>query len=161
MRDGRVGLQAREEGDVLAGHEGLDTLTASDIGVHGVGQHGRNEGSHVADGTGVVGAVEDVVAEQRLDEVGVVGHAAHGAVRHLAEGHVRRCEDGDVGGIGQHRKQLRVGRDHGGETRQVRVGAQSGGQVHRRLRGGRGGQSGEGEMLELHLGKNDDLIVTL
>lgn len=162
LGDGGVGLQAREEGDVLAGHQGLDALTAGDVGVRGVVQHGRDERGHVADGAGAVGAVEDVVHEQRLDHVGVVGHDAHGTVGHLAEGHVRRCEDGDVGGVGQHREQLRVGHDSGCEARQVRVGSQRRRQVHRRLGGCRAGQSRERKMLELHVGSNDGgLIATL
>ena len=99
---GHIGLSTEttvEADSVIISHA-LNTLSTSDIGVCRVGQHSRNEGSHVqlSDVAGIVGAVQDMILQKTGDKAGVVAdHAGNRVIlEELLDSIVAWSQDGDI-----------------------------------------------------------------
>lgn len=73
LSDGGIHQETREERNIFTHADRLNHLTAGNIGVHGVVEHGRNKCWHALDHRCWVCAIENVVGQEGLDGHGVIG----------------------------------------------------------------------------------------
>jgi hypothetical protein len=110
----RLGQQARQERHVPVVHGRLHPLSTCDASIGVVGEHGRDEQWRVVDEVrGIVGAVENVVHENRHDQARVGGVDAAVASK-LVDGIVVRRKQRNI-------LRVREGRDKIGIAGQERI----------------------------------------
>lgn len=98
--DAGLSLEAAVELDLSIVDETLNNLATGDGGVGLVCEDTRQELGGLGEGRAVVGAVEDVVAQDGLDEVGLSKHLGSGGIGtadERVEGAVAGGQDGNVG----------------------------------------------------------------
>jgi hypothetical protein len=103
LGDGRFPEQTGVEDHLFARSDSFDALTRGQVRVGGVHECGRDEGGFAGDVGGVVGAIEDVVGEERVDKRSILGMdlGRRWAGEKLSESIVAGSKERDVGQAGQ------------------------------------------------------------
>ena len=101
-RDGGFHKETGDEHNTIFHRDGLNNLTTSNIGVGLVHQQSWDKAGSLGDVGSIVGTVENVVLENRLDDVGLVQDGgSDGVVHECFESLIAGSQKGDVGCLGQ------------------------------------------------------------